>query len=1199
MREKINRLANGIIDRDIPKISIAPETMNLPIKSDEIVRMDIKVNSLNNIHVKGLAYSSSYRVKVLTPSFGGQNNIIQIEIDSRFLKSGAVIEGVIDLVTNAGEFSVPYSYRVLTGQTNDVLSEIKTIEDFMIIAKEDAQTALRVFEYKDFINIPFMDDIKLRALYEAFSNRNNKPNALEEFLVAINKKEPVKITSDTNLIDFEQVVNDLEAKITLRKNTWGYLGFAVQSSADFIELSDRYINEADFKNNKFDYKFKINSERLHRGKNEGTISFISVNQTIVVDILAYSGSGSDEYINHNKVNYKKCLYEYTKYRLRYESGSASKTECIDGMLDALNKLLTFSIRTEYVKLLKAEVYIIAGSKASAADILDSIRNTVRERRQELVEEYILLEYLDIKVYLREAKKKSLVRLIKRIIEDEGLYLLIPLLVDLDEKIADDPSSLFEFFRKQYLDGCRSPYLYIFYCKLLTQFPEFLHDMGDFEIHALYCMARYHGIGSELARIIARRAGNVKLDEGLYFILLKKLYKASPEKEFLRVVCQAFIKNSVVDEKVHEWYEDGIEEDLQLAGLYENFVYSLPAKYDKKLSENLLMYFDSRNSLLDDTHRGYIYSNILKYYTEDEDIYLTFISTIEKYALEQLRQSKINIHLANIYQKVLRPEMIDEKLSKTAPSILSSVYIENTNNLITSLIVIYPELNEEYIYNFEKNVAFVPVATKDTVILLQDSYENRYSLDFNGEKAVDLPRVLDACYKLNPNHQLYRTAKLTAILERNAASIEDADFLESAMKEMPLSYICKEKILSHLVRLYRDACLKLTGPDEWGARKNELLLYADKSLLNQKERTMVCDTLIMLGYIKESYEMIRLYDCHDISFETLVRLCTKMLVDRMSMEDPLLLKLAFRAVKEGNKDSIILEYVAENFNGSTKDMYMVLKTSIEEHTQTGDLEEKLLAQLIFTNEKKYIDQTFAWYVSRKKTSETLINAFFTVKSCYYFMDGAYTLDKVFEHLEDAIVSQPDKRKIPIIYQLAITKYYSTLSYLNEERTKLATELVNGLIRNDIFFSYYRDFGDSVNIPKDVLDKSILVFNAENHRNIRLRSKITPIDKEFGYDEMRKMVHELDYFIKERILFEGENWEYKVYDISYGAEELLEEGAIQYTNNLEEHQKSRFDSLNNLSLLKGDKLKTAMEDYIYKDEMSRALFNISDKDLGGKR
>ena len=201
MREKINRLANGIIDRDIPKISIAPETMNLPIKSDEIVRMDIKVNSLNNIHVKGLAYSSSYRVKVLTPSFGGQNNIIQIKIDSRFLKSGAVIEGVIDLVTNAGEFSVPYSYRVLTGQTNDVLSEIKTIEDFMIIAKEDAQTALRVFEYKDFINIPFMDDIKLRALYEAFSNRNNKPNALEEFLVAINKKEPVKVTSDTNLID--------------------------------------------------------------------------------------------------------------------------------------------------------------------------------------------------------------------------------------------------------------------------------------------------------------------------------------------------------------------------------------------------------------------------------------------------------------------------------------------------------------------------------------------------------------------------------------------------------------------------------------------------------------------------------------------------------------------------------------------------------------------------------------------------------------------------------------------------------------------------------------------------------------------------------------------------------------------------------------------------------------------------------------
>lgn len=1197
MREKINRLANGIIERESPKLSITPENMDLPIKSGEIVRMEIYVNSINHVHVKGLVYSSNYRLKILTPSFGGIKNKIIIEIDSRFLKSGATVDGVIDFVTNAGEYQLPYSFKVLTGQSKDVLSELKTIQDFMIIAKEDPETALRVFEYKEFINAPFMDEISIRAYYDAFLGRNNKQNALEEFLIGMKKKEPVKVSLSTEEIHFDTVSQDITEKVLLYKNNWGYLGFAVKTSADFIEVSSKHITDRDFIENTLEFSFKIKKNRLHRGKNEGTISWVSVGQTITLHISAFLSSGSDEYLNFKKVFYQKHFSNYAKNRLHFEVGKKDKQECAKKMFEALEYLSSYAERVDYVKLLRAETYVLVGAKSKAADILDSLRNSIKERRQELVEEFILLEYLDILVLGRNNKRTSLIRLMKRIIEEENLHLLLVQLVNLDEKISNDPSSYFEFFRKLYDKGCRSPYLYILYCKFLGNYPEFLHDMGDFEIHALYCAAKYDAINQELARIIAKRAGNVRLDEGLYFSLLKKLYKSSPEREFLHAVCQAFIKNAVIDSKIHQWYASGVAEGIQLAGLYESFLYSLPEKYDKPLPQIILLYFADKITI-DTKRRAALYNNILSFYNTEDDIYNLYIKKIETYALEQLRMSKIDRNLAKIYQKVLRPEMMDETLAKIAPSILSSVCIKNINPFIKSVLVIYPQLKGENSYSFEEGDVYIPVSTDDAIILMQDSYGNRYAR-FSGKHhlTVDLPEVLQACYRINASHLLRRIARLKEILESTQLCSEDAIFLETCMKEMHLSSVCKEKVLSYLVRYYSEACLRLTGPDEWAIQNNDLLLSADKSLLSQKERTIVCDTLIILGHIREAYEMIRLYDCDQISVENLARLCSKMLMERIFIHEPLLLNLAFKAVAGGSRDSSILEFVAKHFNGSSYNMYLVLQASVEEHTQTEDLEERLLAQLIFINEKEYIDQTFAWYVSRKKTSETLIRAFFTVKSCHYFIEDIATSDKVFEHLENAILGTNDRKKIPVIYQLAITKYYSTLSILTEQRHDLAEELMNELIRADIFFPYYQKLASMVTIPGDVLDRSIVVFHANHAKKVRLRSRITPFDKEFRSDEMRKMV--LDYQIKDRILFEGENWEYKIYDISGGQDNLLDEGCIRYHANPRDRFDSRFDCLNKLGKAEVDVLRGLMEEYVCKEDMSQALFGISYKDLGGRR
>lgn len=454
--------------------------------------------------------------------------------------------------------------------------------------------------------------------------------------------------------------------------------------------------------------------------------------------------------------------------------------------------------------------------------------------------------------------------------------------------------------------------------------------------------------------------------------------------------------------------------------------------------------------------------------------------------------------------------------------------------------------------------------------------------------MDSNEVLRTCYRLAPKHLLERISRLKDVLDSKFPTAEDAAFLEECMKQLQLSPVCKEKVLGYLVKYYKEACLRLGGPNDWTLTKNDVLLSADKSLLSQEERTMVCDTLVILGYAREAYEMIRLYDCNDIAPENLARLCIKMIAARLFTDEPLLLELVFKAIKNGSKDSLLLEFAVKRFNGSSEDMFLVLKTCTEEHIQSGDLDERLLAQLIFTNDKTYLDQVFAWYIGRKKTSEELISAFFTIKSYYYFIEGDGAEEQFFEYLERAVGEVGDLRKVPVIYQLAIIKFYSDLLHLSEQRKALGKRIIDELIRNDIVFEFYKKLSGSIKLPSEILDKSYMVFHAKNRNELRLRSKITPFEREFYADEMQRMV--LDYYMKERILFQGESWEYKILDVSKSTENVLKEDSIQYTGYSTTEADSRFDALNKMQVLEDATLYQVLENYLVKDEVSRSLFDI---------
>ena len=200
----------------------------------------------------------------------------------------------------------------------------------------------------------------------------------------------------------------------------------------------------------------------------------------------------------------------------------------------------------------------------------------------------------------------------------------------------------------------------------------------------------------------------------------------------------------------------------------------------------------------------------------------------------------------------------------------------------------------------------------------------------------------------------------------------------------------------------------------------------------------------------------------------------MILEKLFDQDDLLLKLAYQVFEMGMGDSVILDYLCEYFNGTCEQMYRVLMQGAKEHVETYDMEERLLAQMMFADCTGKMDKVFTLYLEKKKTSESIVKAYFTVKSYEYFLRGEPADKLVFAYLEGMINGASDKVKLSTVYLLALTKYYSGLTELDVEQTKLCQEMVDILLEAGLVFPYFKKLAVHVRIPEWVLNKAMIQY-----------------------------------------------------------------------------------------------------------------------------
>lgn len=1195
MRERINRLARGIIDSETPKLVLKPERLEAVVQAGEVIRGEIVVSSVNNLHIKGLAYSSHERVQVVNSAFGGLRNRIVYEVNSKFSEHGDIIEGSFYLITNGGEREIPYSLQVQTGNSGEVLGQLKTPRDFGNLARREFNTALRMFEYQDFTEAPFMQDARIRTIYEGLKGRIGRRNLLEEFLVALQVKEPVELTVDTRSRAYEKLVTDVEDSIDIIASGWGYVAVEIQTDAPFIELKSKEMTDREFVNSKSCVIYRILPKQLHRGRNFGRIKLRSLRQEFTIEIEAEGESTAmDMGTDADKQIDRRSLVNCLSLRLDYETGALEPSLLVTQMMKEVERLRAGYPEDQWIRVIQADLLLLGGRKENAAMCLDEARDAVLSHREEQPERYCFYQYLRLQLTDGGGEQKeSLCRYIRTLLWKDGQRnqpSLLLLLMKLDDTMALNPLDSYNSLKKLFQNGSSSPFMYAAAARLTEEHPELLSHLGDFEIQHLYLGIRKGITSLRVALKAAKLALEVKYYRRLLERLMIRFYEAYPEKELLEAVCSILIKGERKNKGAFLWYEKALKAGVNLTRLYEYFLYALPKDYAHLLPQEVLLYF-SYDKDLDSRSRSVLYRNILLYMNPSSKLYQSYTRSMELFAMEQLFKNRINSRMAVIYEHMIYKDMIDEPVARVLPGILKAFRIRCGDPRMKYVIIRYVELEAEEAYLLEDQAAYVPLFSDQIVILFQDSYGNRYlNVKHIKMPVMDKPDLLKQCYQVYPDHPMLKLEECRRIVSRGVENDRQAELLEETMLHMRLNSVFERQLIQSVTDYYcREAA---EDRDGMGAFSCTYLVQLDKKALSARQRQQICETLISQNHMQEAYHMIQDYGSQYIQPARLMKLCARMILQRLFDQDDLLLYIAYRVFRAGIYDSVILDYLCEHFNGTVSQMYEVLIQGVKDHVETYDLEERLLGQMLFTGCCQQMDSVFDLYIKRKPARESVVKAYFTQKSIQYFLERQDVDDRVFDYLKQALGGNSWRDDMPTIYTLALTLYFSTRDKLNEEDRQLCKNMTGILLDEGLVFPYTRDLSKHIPIPEDIMDKAMVEYRGRKDRQPELQMKIEPEEDTWHSEDLRRIYQGI--YVKQTVLFQGETMEYRIYDGPEGSRTLAAEGIVECDHKLEGKENSRFAFLNEMGAViknRDDKrLAAAMEEYLKKSAVLGALFPI---------
>lgn len=1150
MKDKITRLSREHFEYELPEIICSREKINIAVEVGKVYKGVLKLKNKEGRDMKGLVYSSSHLLRLENNAFHGREVELRYEFRATDIRTKDVFHGTISIISSCGEKEIPFQVTVMEKYVEASFGEVKDLFHFANLAKLNWTRAVSIFKSKDFEEIFLNRDLEKKMLYRGLCRGDNPEQALEEFLVSIQKKSVPKLSVTKEFYRFQVRKEDVSGEIVLRKDTWGYLDVDIWANQEFIEIDQKKLNQDSFIGDEVILQFQARNENLRPGKSFAKIIIKNMYQMIEVHIEMeklvkhverdYDEIKRKQYeiiLVNNYINFRSNRIDTSDY-IAETRNAITKLEAIEAVKKNLGDL-GYSRRLD---LYQFHLYIVEGMEDKAKAMFESLK-----QEEHLLQKNTMVDYCGF-LYLRALytrKKDELQSALQGIREcykqHPDCWKLLWFLIFLDEKLDQKPEEKLKAIKEQYSRGCVSPVLYYEVCSAYEQDPTLLKELDPCTIQSFNMGVKQDMFSLPVAIQYAYLAEKEKGCHRIILSNLVTLYEKFKDKQILSAICSMLIKSDVSDNSSFEWYETGVKEQLHLTQLHEYYIYSIDENYVGILPRGIYMYF-LYNTNLSEERKAFLYANIVRHSEELSDIIEEYREQIRSFTVEQLLKHHFNRHLAELYNAFLSKEPITTEIAMHLPFVLFKRMITCHHKDVIGVAVAHKECVEEVYYPFDRNGrAFVDVYTEHARVLLVDRQGRRYdgSIPKEEKKFTRRGWYAENCYEKNKKNFMLSLYIYERIEQYQKTDINVAELQNHVDKEL-LQPEYRQKWTMNLIRHYYD--------NYEGESLEKLLLEVDLQTMSKSERNLIIEYCIIRGLYDLAYEQIAEYGFEGVTIKKLRALCSKTIKKYgMKKEQHLLSMMGFYVFKAGKYDEMILQYLVKYYLGTTKDMFLVWKEAREYDMDTEELEERLLGQILFA--ESYVQDAMAVFFSfyERGKNRTLVKAFISYYSYKYFVRDRVIDEKFFEVIKKELQVEQN-----FAAQLALLKYYSTFDKWTEEQRTFIEIQTEKLIDKKMIFPFFQRFIPEIQLPGNIGNKYYVEYKTDPRHKVLLHYFLEDEDlrEDFLVEQMENLYEGI--FVRDFTLFHNETLQYYVEEVPLEGEPIITESITVRGNELQRNE-----------------------------------------------
>jgi len=1180
VRARIGQIAAGRFNGTKPILAFSEETIDLSVIEGRSEAGSFVIESTNQIKICGIVYSTNPRMECLNPHFEGEKVRIRYQFNSKGLTEGDTCEGKFVIVCNQIEYSLSFCARITRLYAEASTGAVKSLDDFTRLAASNWDEAYHLFYNRNFLNTIPYDNVYERLTYEGFACARPSGQNMEEFLIGVNKKQPVSISVDKSEEIFMASKEPQSGCFTITKDNWGYTEIRLRTDCEFIKLSKPVLTLDDFIGKTYLYEYIIDASAMHAGRNFGRIYIDGVYQSFTIDITAGvrddDGSISDIAVTKD---IKECMVGimelYTSFRLKRIVTGVWANETIS----ILNHLHALMPDEHMYELMKAQAFIINRQRQEAKWILDDFKHSNPDKKAPIWGYYL---YLMTLLEREPSYVDNMTHEVELIFyENPDSVLLFWVLLFLRDQYFDDSAGKLKDIKYWVLRGCSSPYLYIEAYYLISQDPYLIKELSVFELRILSWAVKEKALTKELAGAIFEAVDLAGGFDNRVYELLTAAYEICPEAEYVGIICSYLIKGHKNDTCFHKWFELGIENKLRLTGLYESYLLTMNDRQISPVPKVIQMYFSFDNKL---PYRklAVLYNNIIAAKETEPEVYHKYRKAMGRFAMDQVQLRHIDDNLAVLYEDMLELGFINEELSAAFSDIIYTHKLIVFDKRIVRAIIYQNEMKEPQIVPVTDQCAYFELFSNDYVILFEDSRGYRYvkSISYRLQRLMDAEKYLDRCISLSPDRPQYIVSHFKNVRDYSDFTKDDLKLFKPVFYSESFSDSYKA------VMGYR--ILKYCQLHDYEDYVRPFLQSINFDTLQKDARKYLIDMLVSNRLYEKAYDMAMEYGIDMLAATSKVVLCENALKVQ-HVDDDFMVQLAISAFKTGKYSDLVLKYLCENYTGPTDELINLWHAADKFSISSMKLDERILEQGIYTQiEPEKISDIFMEYYKRAG-NEKLILAYISLVAHGYLHSGGCKADFIFDIIEKRFIGN---RTLNDACQLALLKHFAEKTDITQAELEIEDTLLKYYIYNNMYFDFFARLDYRLLEKYFLYDKAFLQYESTPGTHVVLHYSRDEDGEEFNSEDMVEMYDGI--YVKTFVIFFGELIRYYITEEHDNSIEVKESNRLTCNNIPGDNDHSRYNLINEMiisdTLSDETTLKSNIDEYKRLDAATKQLFKL---------